>query len=48
MSSTTTSAHHVTELAVMASEIEQLPDLEGYLKFASQPQWLHVRLPRSD
>ncbi len=28
----------------MASEIERLPDLEGFLKFASNPDWLRVRL----
>jgi len=28
----------------MASEIERLPDLEGYLKFASIPDWRRVRL----
>ncbi len=47
-SSTTTSEQHVTELAVMPSEIEQLPDLEGYLKFASHPHWLRVRVPLTD
>jgi type IV secretory pathway TraG/TraD family ATPase VirD4 len=31
-SSTSTSIHHVTESAVLPSEIEQLPDLRGYLK----------------
>jgi hypothetical protein len=36
---------HVTEAAVLAAEIEQLPDLAGYLKFASRPAWLRVRLP---
>ena len=30
---------HTTEDAVMASEIEQLPDLVGFLKVASQPHW---------
>jgi hypothetical protein len=34
------------EIAVMASEIEQLPDLRGYLKLASRPQWLQVTLER--
>jgi glucan biosynthesis protein len=29
----------LTESAVMAAQIEQLPDLAGYLKIASQPQW---------
>ena len=33
-----------TEDAVMASEIEQLPDLSGFLKLASQPNWLRVTL----
>ncbi len=38
------SQHHVTESAVLASEIEQLPDLTGLLKFASNPTWLRVNL----
>jgi type IV secretory pathway TraG/TraD family ATPase VirD4 len=42
--SRTTSQQHVTEDAVMASEIEQLPDLSGYLKLASSPSWLRVRM----
>ena len=33
---------HVIETAVMPSEIEQLPDLCGYLKAASSPKWLKV------
>jgi hypothetical protein len=28
----------------MASEIEQLPDLAGFLKVASRPEWRHVRV----
>jgi hypothetical protein len=36
-----------TETAVMASELEQLPDLAGYLKLASSPAWLKVRVSRS-
>src|ERR1700726_4917904 len=36
--------HHVTESAVLASEIEQLPDLQGFLKFASQREWKRVKL----
>jgi type IV secretory pathway TraG/TraD family ATPase VirD4 len=36
--------HHVTESAVLASEIEQLPDLQGFLKLASQPEWKRVQL----
>jgi hypothetical protein len=38
----TSSEHHVTEAAVLASEIEQLPDLQGYLKLASSPCWRRV------
>jgi len=30
---------HVTEIAVMPSQIEQLPDLCGYFKSASSPAW---------
>jgi hypothetical protein len=33
-----------TEDAVMASEIEQLPDLSGFLKRASLPEWYRVVL----
>jgi type IV secretory pathway TraG/TraD family ATPase VirD4 len=36
----------VTETAVMASELEQLPDLCGYLKAASSPTWWKVDLSR--
>jgi type IV secretory pathway TraG/TraD family ATPase VirD4 len=42
--SSTTSEHLKIEPAIMASEIERLPDLEGYLKFASTPDWRRVRL----
>jgi type IV secretory pathway TraG/TraD family ATPase VirD4 len=35
---------HVTEVAVLPAEIEQLPDLSGYLKFASSAAWLRVNL----
>jgi hypothetical protein len=34
------------ESAVLASEIEQLPDLAGYLKLASKPAWIRVTLER--
>jgi len=44
-SNETVSDHHVTEAAVLPSQIEQLPDLEGYLKLASQPKWIAVKLP---
>lgn len=40
----TVSEQYATEDAVMASEIEQLPDLTGFLKFASQPAWKRVQL----
>jgi type IV secretory pathway TraG/TraD family ATPase VirD4 len=42
--STSKSLQHVTESAVLPSEIEQLPDLEGYLKFASKAEWRRVKL----
>jgi type IV secretory pathway TraG/TraD family ATPase VirD4 len=41
-----TSEQHVTEAAVMPSEIEQLPDFTGYLKTASSPAWLKVAFDR--
>ena len=40
----TVSEQYATEDAVMASEIEQLPDLAGFLKVASEPAWKRVRL----
>ena len=43
-SSHTVSEQIHTEDAVMASEIEQLPDLSGFLKLASQPHWNRIRL----
>ena len=44
--SITRSEHLGIEAAVMDSEIEQLPDLAGYLKFASRREWLRVALTR--
>ena len=44
LSSQSIAQHHVTESAVLASEIEQLPDLQGFLKFASAPEWRRVQL----
>jgi type IV secretory pathway TraG/TraD family ATPase VirD4 len=44
--STHVSEQRVTEAAVLASELEQLPDLTGYLKTASSAVWLRVRLRR--
>lgn len=42
---TTTSEHYATESAVMASEIEQLADGAGFVKFASRPEWIRVQFP---
>jgi hypothetical protein len=42
--SRTTNVQQVTEAAVLAAEIEQLPDLSGYLKFASAPEWRRVQI----
>jgi type IV secretory pathway TraG/TraD family ATPase VirD4 len=36
----------VIEAAVLAAQIEQLPDLAGYLKTASSPVWHAVRIER--
>jgi type IV secretory pathway TraG/TraD family ATPase VirD4 len=38
----TVSEQHAVEDAVMASEIEQLPDFSGFLKIASRPEWRKV------
>ena len=40
--STQVSEQRITETAVMASELEQLPDLTGYLKTASSNAWLRL------
>jgi type IV secretory pathway TraG/TraD family ATPase VirD4 len=42
------SEHHATEFAVMAPEIEQLPDRSGFLKFPSEPAWIRVSFPYFD
>jgi hypothetical protein len=42
--STTTGQHLKIEPAIMASEIERLGDLSGFLKLASVPDWKVVRL----
>jgi type IV secretory pathway TraG/TraD family ATPase VirD4 len=44
--STQTSEQYATELALMPSELEQLPDLCGYLKLAAAPYWQRVSLRR--
>jgi Type IV secretion-system coupling protein DNA-binding domain len=36
--------HFAVEAAVLPSQVEQLPDLSGYLKYASDPTWQRVRL----
>jgi type IV secretory pathway TraG/TraD family ATPase VirD4 len=36
--------HFAVEAAVLPSQLEQLPDLAGYLKYASDPAWQRVRL----
>ena len=44
--STSISEQTMTETAVLSSEIEQLPDLAGYLKLASSPAWIRVAVSR--
>jgi type IV secretory pathway TraG/TraD family ATPase VirD4 len=40
------SEQHVTEFALMPSELEQLPDLMGFLKTASARTWTQVSISR--
>ena len=40
------SQQQITEAAVLPSELEQLPDLSGYLKTAHSPAWLRVNFRR--
>ena len=47
LASMTHAEHFNIEPAVLDSEIEQLPDLAGYLKFASVPEWYRVKLART-
>jgi len=42
--SVTRSEHLGVEPAVLPSQVEQLADLTGYLKYASDPRWQRVRL----
>jgi len=44
LSTVTRSQHFSIEPAVLDSEIEQLPDLKGFLKLASRPEWRRVAL----
>jgi hypothetical protein len=46
--SITESEHRQIEPAVMDSEIERLPDLAGFLKLASRPDWMRVALRLPD
>jgi hypothetical protein len=43
-SSVSRSTQHAIETAVLPSEIEQLPDLVGYLKLASKLDWLKAQI----
>jgi type IV secretory pathway TraG/TraD family ATPase VirD4 len=43
-SSVSRSEHLSVEAAVLPAQVEQLPDLAGYLKYASDPEWQRVRL----
>jgi type IV secretory pathway TraG/TraD family ATPase VirD4 len=43
--STTVTRQQVLETAVLAAEIEQLPDFAGFLKTAASPVWLRVTVP---
>jgi type IV secretory pathway TraG/TraD family ATPase VirD4 len=42
--STSISRQQIVEAAVLPAEIEQLPDLSGYLKTAASPVWLRVNV----
>ena len=44
---TSTTTRRDTEEAVLASEVEQLPDLTGFLKLASSETWYRIRLRSS-
>jgi type IV secretory pathway TraG/TraD family ATPase VirD4 len=44
--STNVSEQHLIEAAVMPSELEQLPDLSGFLKTAASRSWQRVRIAR--
>jgi type IV secretory pathway TraG/TraD family ATPase VirD4 len=44
--STQLAEQSVTEYAVLPSELEQLPDLRGFLKLASSPAWWRVAVSR--
>jgi type IV secretory pathway TraG/TraD family ATPase VirD4 len=41
-----TSEQRTVEPAVLAAQLEQLPDLHGYVKIASSPTWHAVRIAR--
>lgn len=46
MGSRTDSPQIYTEHAVMAAEIEQLPNHSGYLRVSSRPEWMQVSVAR--
>ena len=48
LAATTISEHRSIEFAIMASEIERLADLEGFLKCASIPDWMRITLTYAD
>lgn len=43
--SSSTSTTTATEAAVLSSEIEQLDNLNGYMKVPSSPQWYRLKVP---
>jgi type IV secretory pathway TraG/TraD family ATPase VirD4 len=47
LGSETRSEHISLEAALLPSQIEQLPDLSGYLKYASEPHWRRVQFAPS-
>jgi type IV secretory pathway TraG/TraD family ATPase VirD4 len=47
LGSVTRTQHFGIEPALLAAQVEQLPDLNGYLKYASDPNWVRVRLDAS-
>jgi hypothetical protein len=45
LGSTTYSEHVAIEPALLPAQLEQLPDLAGFLKIASDPEWRRVEFP---
>jgi len=46
--SSSTSTTTATESAMLPSEIEQLDNLNGYMKVPSSPQWYRLKVPFVD